>query len=70
MNEYKIKIIERLSTVVTVQADNIDDAENKVFSKYRDCEIVLTADDYLDTELRAISVNPIGENEINAAEIQ
>ena len=70
MNEYNVKIIERLSTVVSVQADNIDDAENKVFSEYRDCEIVLTADDYLDTEFRVVSVEPIEGNETNAVRIQ
>lgn len=55
MREYRIKIIERLSTVVPVQEENADSALEKVQAMYRDSKIVLTADDYVDTEIKIIS---------------
>jgi len=54
MEDYRVKIIERLSTVVTVREDDADSAVERVQGMYRNSEIVLTADDYVDTEVKVI----------------
>lgn len=43
----KIKITEKLVRVVSVEADNKDEARQKVDDLYRAGEIVLTADDFV-----------------------
>ena len=60
MQEYKVKIIERLSTVVTVHAENADDAEDRVRSMYRNSDVVLTSDDYVDTDFSVIDQESYG----------
>ncbi len=54
MQEYKVKIIERLATTVPVQGKSANQAEDRVRDMYRNSEIVLTADDYVDTEFEVI----------------
>ena len=54
VKEYKVRIIERLSTVVCVQEENAKNAEDHVRSVYRNSEIILTADDCRDAEFRVV----------------
>lgn len=49
--KYKVNIEELLSRIVEVEADNEEDAENKVRSMYNNEEIVLNADDLSGVEL-------------------
>jgi len=55
VKDYQVKIIERLSTVVTVREEDAGSAVERVQGMYRDSEIVLTADDYVDTEIVVIT---------------
>jgi len=50
MNTYNIKIIERLEMTVSIAADNAESAEDKIRTMYRNCEIVLTVENYVDTD--------------------
>jgi len=47
---YKIEVRETLSRVVEVTAENADAAVSKVGDLYRQCEIVLDAEDYVGVE--------------------
>lgn len=49
--KYKVNIEELLSRIVEVEADNEEDAENKVRAMYNKEEIVLDADDLSSVEL-------------------
>lgn len=48
--KYKVNIEELLSRVVEIEADNEEDAENKVRAMYNKEEIVLNADDLYSVE--------------------
>lgn len=50
MAKYKYEIIETLSRVVEVDADNETDALLEVRRQYHDCEIILDSDDYVSTD--------------------
>ncbi len=45
--KYKVEIEEILRRTKEVEAASKDEAETKVHQLYRDCEIVLTADDFI-----------------------
>ena len=47
---YKIEVRETLSRVVEVTAENADAAVSTVEDLYRQCEIVLDAEDYVGVE--------------------
>lgn len=49
---YQIVITETLQKVITVSADSLKEAQEKVKSMYNNSDIVLTADDHVDTEFR------------------
>lgn len=53
---YLVTIEETLSRTVKVKAENIDEAWSKVNDAYRECEIVLDADDFVDKEITAREV--------------
>lgn len=57
MKEYKIEIIEILSKTVKVSASNVDEACQKVKSRYDDSKIVLTTDDFVGTEFKLKEIN-------------
>lgn len=48
--KYNVTIIETLERTIQVDADSEEAAESVVKQLYRDCEIVLSADDYTSTE--------------------
>ena len=56
MNKYKVIIYETLSKTIDIEAENRSDAIKKVKEKYKNEEIVLSADDYLDTEFDCMKV--------------
>ena len=49
MKTYAVTIEETLSKTVKVRAENVDEAVRKVCEDYRKGDIVLMADDYVDT---------------------
>lgn len=51
MNSFEIEIKETLSKIVKVDAGNQYDAISKVKEMYRNQEIVLDTEDYVDTEI-------------------
>ncbi|MEN6588862.1 MAG: DpnD/PcfM family protein [Proteiniphilum sp.] len=51
MNTFEIEIKETLSTVIKVEAENQNDAIEKLKEMYRNEEIVLDAEDYKDTDI-------------------
>lgn len=51
MATFKIQITETLQRVVEVEANNYDEAEDKVNEDYRNGDIVLDYSDYMSTEI-------------------
>lgn len=50
VQEYQVEVTETLSRITTVLASSKREAIKLVEAKYRDEEIVLTSDDWVDTE--------------------
>lgn len=50
--KYTVEITETLQRRIEVEAENCGEAVNKVMSRYRNGEFVLTADDYTDTAFK------------------
>ena len=46
--EYIVQITELLSHQITIEADTAEEAKQKIQDSYYNCDIVLTADDYVD----------------------
>ena len=51
MTKYRIEVTEVLSRIVETDAENEDDAVEMVMRMYRNCELVLDASDYVETEI-------------------
>lgn len=51
MKKYRILITETLQKVVEVEAENFSDAYDLVVEKYRDGNIVLDYDDFIDSQI-------------------
>ena len=51
MTKYRIEVTEYLSRIVETEAENEDDAVEMVRQMYRNCELVLDASDYVETEI-------------------
>lgn len=54
MDSYKIEIQETLSRVVEIVATSAEEAIDKVREIYRDEEIVLDSDDYVETNIKEL----------------
>jgi len=50
METFKIEVKETLTRIIDIEADSIEEAFFKVREMYRDEEIVLDSEDYVDTE--------------------
>jgi hypothetical protein len=50
MKKYRIEVTEVLSRIVETEAENEDNAVEMVRQMYRNCDIVLDASDYVETE--------------------
>lgn len=55
---YNVTIQETLARTVQVEAGSQRDAELAVRQLYRDCEIILSADDYVETSITVRSCHP------------
>ena len=51
MTKYRIEVKEVLSRIVEAEADNEEEAVEMVKKMYRNCNIVLDASDYIETEI-------------------
>ena len=51
MKKYRIEVTEVLSRIVETEAESEDAAVEKIRKMYRNCEIVLDASDYVETEI-------------------
>ena len=51
MTKYRIEVREVLSRIVETEAENEDDAVEMVRQMYRNCEVVLDASDYQETDI-------------------
>ena len=49
--KYYVSITETLNKIVSVEANSVEEAENKVTEKYHADEIKLTSKDYVDDEI-------------------
>ena len=50
METFKIEVKETLSRVIEIEANSVDEAFSKIQDLYKNEEIVLDADDYVETE--------------------
>lgn len=55
MKKYTIEITETLQKQIKIEANTLDDAYIIVKDKYRNGEIVLDSNDYIDTEFKLIT---------------
>ena len=51
MKKYRIEVTEVLSRIIEMDAENEDEAVEMVRQMYRNCDIVLDASDYIETEI-------------------
>ena len=51
MTKYRIEVTEVLSRIVETEAETEDDAVETVRHMYRNCDIILDASDYVETEI-------------------
>ncbi len=56
MKKYEVTIYETLSRSVEVEANDVDEAREKVRNMYIDEEIVLDSSDYVDTEFEVETI--------------
>jgi DpnD/PcfM-like protein len=62
METFKIEVQEILSRVIFIEAENQEDAILKINKMYRNEEIVLDAQDYLDTNIQPIISDSLIQN--------
>jgi len=54
MKKYQVQITETLQRIVEVEAESFDDAINKVNDQYENMEIVLDANDHIQTIIECV----------------
>lgn len=54
MNKYKVEITETLPKTVEVEADNEKDAIHKVMKMYKNSEVILDANDFVDLDFKHV----------------
>lgn len=64
MKKYKIEVTEILSRTIETESDNEVNAIEKVRKRYRNCEIILDASDYVKTEFSAKDEKESGRERI------
>ena len=52
--KYKVEITEYLQRTISIEADNEDDALDKIEEAYCNEKIVLSADDFIDKEIKVL----------------
>ena len=51
MTKYRVEVTEILSRIVEMESDSEDEAIEMVRQMYRNCNIILDASDYVETEI-------------------
>ena len=51
MMKYRVEVTEILSRTIEMEAESEDAAVKKVRQMYRNCDIILDASDYVETEI-------------------
>ncbi len=51
MNKFKIEITETLSKIIEVEADDIEEALERVETMYKEEKIILDSSDFIDKEI-------------------
>lgn len=54
MNKYKVEITETLQKTIEVEADNTEDAIRKVMKMYKNEEIILGDNDFVDLDFKNV----------------
>lgn len=62
MKKYKVEVKETLSRVVEQEATSYEEAETLVMDKYKNDEITLYSEDYVDTEYKPYPAQKIKDN--------
>ena len=57
MKTFEIEIKETLSKIIEIQANSIEDAIKKATLLYNNEEIIISSDDYLDTEIESFTTS-------------
>ena len=53
MKKFRIEVTEVLRRIVEIEAENESDAIDTVWQMYQNCDFVLDASDYVETEISA-----------------
>ena len=64
MKEFDVNIHENSETVVTVQAENAKEAEQKARSMWNDSKVILGSEDFKDVEFSTLEEREIEQNEV------
>lgn len=51
MKKFKVEVTEILSRVIETDAESEEDAVEKIKRMYRNCDIILNASDYIETNI-------------------
>lgn len=54
MDKYKIEITETIQKTIEVEANNKDEALHVVMKKYKNSEVILTEEDFIDVDFKCI----------------
>ncbi len=54
MNKFKIEVKETLSKVIEIEAENVEEAIQKVSESYQNEKIILDSEDYVDTSIKEL----------------
>lgn len=57
MKTFEIEIKETLSKIIKIEANSIEDAIEKATSLYNNEELILSSEDYCDTEIEHFSTS-------------
>lgn len=52
--KYRVEITETLQRIISIEADSKEEAEQRVILMYRQCEIVLSSSDFVDTDIKVL----------------
>lgn len=52
--KYKVEITETIQKTIKVEAENEQDAIQKAMKKYKNSEVVLTDEDFIDVDFKSI----------------
>ena len=68
--KYSVEIIETLSRKIALEATDPDEAHSMVAQSYRDGDVVLSADDFVDVDFKVTGSQGDNRDNINEAELK